>query len=423
MSLEGLRGVAAVVVIAYHALNMFFVSFAFGPDADATPLQNGGFESFLYNSLFGGFLSGAFAVAIFFVLSGFVLSIGFFETGKTEIIKKLAGKRYLRLMLPALASIMVTWLLLSLGADYIKDQVAATSGSGWLENQWTVTPDFTGALSQGLWSIFWVGDASYNPPLWTMKLEILGSFLIFGTLLLFGKLKHRWVIYGLLLAATIHTWYLGFVIGMILADLYAKKMFPFGNINTKIMLIFLGIGVLLGGYPNSVADGSIYHFMKLGFLSDVETQTFYIAVGAMLVVIAVLTIPILSRIFSSKIITLLGRYSFSMYLVHTAVLFTVTGGVYLLLQDKIGANYAGIVGILAGIPSIALAAYYFEKFVDGPSIRVSGIFSNWLLGLPQNSGVAAYAPSVSEKTRRKSARTAVNYLKHKIFSKQKKGEK
>lgn len=88
--LEGLRGVAAVVVALYHFLLAFYAIAFFGPAAGS--VQNMRFEDNLYGNPIMVFLSGTFAVGIFFVLSGFVLSIAFFQTKKSEVVKKLATK-------------------------------------------------------------------------------------------------------------------------------------------------------------------------------------------------------------------------------------------------------------------------------------------------------------------------------------------
>jgi len=66
--LDGLRGWAAVVVLFHH----IFV--------DGLPAN-----SFMANRLFWAkvfFMNGTFAVCLFFVISGFSLSIGYLQTGE-----------------------------------------------------------------------------------------------------------------------------------------------------------------------------------------------------------------------------------------------------------------------------------------------------------------------------------------------------
>ena len=58
--------------------------------------------NFIYNSPFYVFIHGSFWVYVFFILSGFVLSIRWFKTRNHRSIYGAVFRRYLRLMLPVL---------------------------------------------------------------------------------------------------------------------------------------------------------------------------------------------------------------------------------------------------------------------------------------------------------------------------------
>src|SRR5271163_1156535 len=68
--LEGLRGIAAAVVVMYH-LVLGFTQKGVG----AVPHGHGGWDAVYQFGL--GMLNGSAAVAVFFVLSGFILSLPF----------------------------------------------------------------------------------------------------------------------------------------------------------------------------------------------------------------------------------------------------------------------------------------------------------------------------------------------------------
>ena len=390
LALEGLRGVAALVVVLFHSLLIFYPAFYYGMNPAFALLRNSKVDGFLYGNPLSVFLSGTFAVAIFFVLSGFVLTIGFFQTNDQAILRKLAAKRYIRLMLPALASIVLVWFLLSLGLGAHKGQVAAISGSTWLANIWPLSPNLGNALMQGLRSIFSSGDVTYNPVLWTMQYELIGSFLVFLIAIIFKEARFRWVIYGLIILGTIQTWYAAFMIGLVLADLYSSKTFPFSRPSKALMVFILFVGLFLGGYPYIEVGGTVYQTMHIGWMSDVENQTVYLTLGAALLLIATLTLPPVTRAFSSRPISTLGKYTFSVYLTHMPVIFIVTTSLFLWLHTFMGFNAAAGVSIVMTFPIIALVAYMFERYIDAPSIRLSGVFANWILGLPQKQGVTAY---------------------------------
>lgn len=379
VSLEGLRGVAAVAVVLYHAIFIYWAYAMQGPTGST--IQNSRFEDNLFASPFFTFISGTFAVAVFFVLSGFVLTVGFFRTDREEIIRKLAAKRYLRLMLPALASVMLAWLLITLGLSFTSQAYEITH-SEWLGRQWNFDPNFFEALRQGIWGIFANNEVNYNGVLWTMQFELVGSFIVFVVALLFGRSKKRGWVYAVLIALTFHTWYLGFVIGMLLADLYSQGKFPFSKIGGVLPVFLLVIGLFLGGYPLVYPPvDSIYHTMAIPWLSEYQNRSLYTTLGAVCIIIATLTLPWLRSLLSSKYISGLGKYTFSLYLVHKPVLFTFTVGTFVWLSGQMSFNAAALLSIAISLPLIMLTTYLFERYIDAPSIRVSNVFATWLLGL------------------------------------------
>ena len=377
VALEGLRGIAAIVVVFFHAVFLYW-SYAIVGDTGAG-VQHMRFEDNLFANPMAVIFSGTFAVSIFFVLSGFVLTVGFFSTGREVIIKKLAAKRYLRLMLPALASVMLAWLLMTLGLSS-NHEVQQITQSTWLGNQWNHVPDFFAALRQGVWEIFVGGPVNYNGVLWTMTIEFLGSFMVFLVALLFGKHKRRVWVYLLLIILTFNTWYLGFVLGMILADLYSQGKFPFKGVKPSLAAFLLIVGLFFGGYPFvAPPEGSVYHTLIFGGFTDMQNIAFYTTIGAVCVIVASLTLPWLERFLSNKYISGLGKYTFALYLTHKLVLFTVTVGLFLWLSSFCSFNVAAIISIVVSLPIIAGVTYIFERLVDKPSIRVSGVFADWLL--------------------------------------------
>ena len=317
--LEGLRGIAAVMVAVYHFLLAFYAIYFFGTSAGQP--QHMRLEDNLYGNPLTVFTSGTFAVAIFFVLSGFVLSIGFFRSKSVESVKKLALKRYPRLMLPALASVIIAFAIMTFGIAMIQ-QVGAVTGSQWLLTTWGFTPHFWNAIYQGTYGIFVSSGSAYNNVLWTMTIEFAGSFLVFGFMALFGTFKHRWILYIALGIITFNTWFMAFILGMLLADLYASGRIMQKARRWLLVVPVLVIALYLGGYP--APDGGPLPFYD--FLSPtgmaINWRTLYLTIGATLLVGAVVMVAQISRQFAKKRFSILGRYTFSLYLVHLMVLYT-----------------------------------------------------------------------------------------------------
>lgn len=380
MNLEGLRGIAAIAVVAYHIIIMFYPAIAYGLSAEPAPVLHSWLEGSLYGSPLNVFLSGAFAVGVFFVLSGFVLSIGFFQTGKESIVKKLASKRYLRLMLPALASVIVSFILFSLHFVGGAENAHPLTASG-LPADWGLITGLIEALREGTYGIFFNSEAYYNPVLWTMAYEFTGSFIVFLVLLLVGKSKYRWYVYGALIFATFGTWYVGFILGTVIADLYVRKKLAYIANRRVLGIGILVAGLLIGGYPFGPAAGTIYGYITLPWMIQSANIAVFISLGATLVTVGVLSLESVSRFLSSPRVSVLGRFTYSLYLTHYLVIMTLGLGLFSYFNHSNGYNTSVALTCLCILPVIVAATWLFERYIDGPSIK----FANYVSDIVMNN--------------------------------------
>ena len=161
--LDGLRGWAAVVVLLHH----LFI--------DGLPANSFMADRALWAKVF--FLNGTVAVSVFFVISGFSLSIRYLETGDGRALGRIAAGRYLRLALPIFAICAVTYVLLVSGLI-----PPAAQRPSPLDQFLGFTPSIDGLLGFSLLKVFvaYSGAESYDPPLWTMTYEFFGSFMVFA---------------------------------------------------------------------------------------------------------------------------------------------------------------------------------------------------------------------------------------------------
>jgi peptidoglycan/LPS O-acetylase OafA/YrhL len=111
------------------------------------------------------FLNGTLAVSVFFVISGFSLSIRFLETGNGRALGRIAAGRYLRLALPIFAICVITHALLLSGLIAPAAQRPAP-----LDQFLAFTPTIERLMSFSLWKVFvaYSGAETYDPPLWTI---------------------------------------------------------------------------------------------------------------------------------------------------------------------------------------------------------------------------------------------------------------
>lgn len=367
MELEGLRGLASLMVAVYHCLLAFYAFMFFGYG-----FQNMRLEDNLYGNPIAVFLSGTFAVAVFFVLSGFVLSVGFFRSKSIDSVRRLAVKRYSRLMLPALVSTIVCYILIKLGLSFTQDAANLTQ-SGWLRASWGFVPDFGQAISSGLIGIFATGGSAYNNVLWTMKIELIGSFVVFGFILLFGNSQHRWILYllSLVLAFNMGVWYMAFIVGMLLADLYTSGYLSQKSRAIPFITGVLAIALFFGGYPYASVEGTMYQKFVI---PGVQMQALSTIIGASILVGLIMSTKQLSSLFRHRYLSALGKYSFSLYLIHLPVIYSLTVGLFVLLRAHFGYNTSFALAFSASIPVVVLSTILFYRYVEAPSVRFANGF-------------------------------------------------
>jgi peptidoglycan/LPS O-acetylase OafA/YrhL len=115
-ALEGLRGIACLNVVLGHFLFSFFPYLAHDVRPYPGAVAKYWFEELLRYFPFTFIYLADSAVSVFFVLSGYVLTRRFYQTEPPDGFESAAVKRYFRLALPALASVMFAWLLFEAGA-------------------------------------------------------------------------------------------------------------------------------------------------------------------------------------------------------------------------------------------------------------------------------------------------------------------
>ncbi|ABQ71006.1 acyltransferase 3 [Rhizorhabdus wittichii RW1] len=170
-----LRGYAALAVALYHFL------LAYVPPGRA-PVAMDQAGLIAERPFLLAIVNGHFMVAIFFVLSSFVLTKGLVSgTPRSRALAAMA-KRLPRLLPLTLIGTLLPFLLFAAGL-LPTQEAAQVSGSEWLDRSggikyWAPWPEpgLTGAAKDAL-HLFASGVSQYNSALWTMKYELFGSLL------------------------------------------------------------------------------------------------------------------------------------------------------------------------------------------------------------------------------------------------------
>lgn len=302
LCLDGLRGVAACSVVAFH----FFYAFTPAPFTDWGRTGFG-----LWDTPLAVLWNGHFAVALFFVLSGFVLAASAPRTAREA--PALIGLRYLRLALPALVSSALAFAWLN-GFPEAAREVQAMTGSRWF--RWTYQPPippFDQALWEGGIGVFLTGTTRFNNPLWTMQAELFGSVLIYGSYaLLPGRARPPAMALGALVLAVLGQFSLAAFCGGALV--YEFRHLLRDQAWGGALLGLLGL-VLGATYPGHSSEGGLIPLLQSWLGVDGPRQ-----IGAVMVLVALLITPPVRRLFESPPLQRLGELSFPLYLVHVPLI-------------------------------------------------------------------------------------------------------
>jgi peptidoglycan/LPS O-acetylase OafA/YrhL len=343
--------------------------------------------------------AGTFCVYIFFVLSGFVLSLSYFKHKDVGVLISSATRRYIRLMVPALGSTILAFLVMSFIGYKAHIITGATTQSSWMQLLWVFHPHFFDAIYQGTYGIFFSNQNSYNPNLWTMQYELTGSFLIFAFLAFFGKLPRRWVLYIAVSFIFLKTPYLAFILGVAICDIWTNTLAIRGYITDRIAWILLPIGLFLGSWN---LPYNIYHpfYASLHLYSFTGAQTLLLAqiIGAVCVIISVLQLRTLTKFFETRLLQYLGRISFSLYLLHWIILYSISAYIFNQLLPHVGYTGAILLMLAISLPLIFVASTLYTKYVDTKAIVWSKSVSSWLLTLKKSKTAVSQIPAVKETT-------------------------
>jgi peptidoglycan/LPS O-acetylase OafA/YrhL len=329
-ALDGVRGVAAAVVVVYHFICAFLPDLLFSRATD-TPIN------FLFN--------GVFSVVVFFVLSGYVVCASAAQRRNPVALN--VGLRYVRLAAPAMISALFAWMLIQAFPHAIEHLRALMPHNPSLRAAYAGdAPGPLVALYQGGVEVFLTGESRFNAVLWTMQNELIASVLIY---LVYGFTSGRtkWILMGALASVPLvfrsEFYYEAFIVGCLLYEFR-------GKLPARFAVPAFVVGLLLGstqlGLMGRLGLPELPSVLAVGV-----PFSFWYVLGASFVVYGVLYAPALARLFETRIPRILGRLSFPLYLVHAPIQTTVIAALY--GRIPIAALFALCV-VLVGLASWAM---------------------------------------------------------------------
>jgi peptidoglycan/LPS O-acetylase OafA/YrhL len=380
--LTSIRGIAALIVVAWHFASVFLPAIITGN----TLTQHSKIDIIIYQTPLSIFFAGNFAVVLFFVLSGFVLTQRFFRQDSAKTLFSAAFKRYFRLMPLVLVSTLIAYTVMSVGAIYAKP-VGNISGSIWAKSEYyTFSPKLVEAVQQGFLGVF-TGQVSsslnYNPVLWTIYYEFLGSILIFGIATMVKGYSKRWLFYLIIFLAFINTYFSAFIAGLILADTYSSKhgwYVLLAKMRKIYKISLLAFGISIAGFPYF---GDVQHIGKfwqslLIFENNINlSRTVIQIVASMIVIVLALSWGRLKNILESKPLLFIGNISYPLYAVHFILIYSLSSYIFLKAIDYFTYTSSVLIAVAMTIPVMLWSAYLLNKYLEIPLMRIVAKIGKW----------------------------------------------
>jgi peptidoglycan/LPS O-acetylase OafA/YrhL len=361
--LEGLRGVAALQVVLLHFVTAFLPDMA---EHAAPPVR----------ALFDGHT----AVYVFFLISGAVLTPSFAHGGTWP---RQAAKRLVRLGVPVAAAAVVALALLAALPNAHRD-AAQVSGSAWLamDSSGTLTPAHL-LREIGLDSLL-LGYREYtlfapiadhlplledslDAPFWSLHLELYGSLLVLFLVRLrsWSPWLHRAT---LILCAALfgtHPMFL-FVLGHLCATRLHRPPIP----------LLGGSMIVLGLLMSACKDWSAIEAVRVGIARFAPVAApnlfqFQSQLAATALFLGALLSPVAQWLLARPLFRRLGGLSFSIYLLHFPILFTLGCVGFVTLASTLAMPVAVAIIFVGFALVVLVAAAGFERWVDRPAIRLS----------------------------------------------------
>jgi peptidoglycan/LPS O-acetylase OafA/YrhL len=368
---EGLRGLAALNVYFSH---FFLAFFPLGftnllPGLQTSPAVDSTMERLLRLPFASLLWNGNFAVCVFFVLSGFVLSKPYYAGKRLEALRDRYLKRYLRLSIPIAASVLIGFAVMKL--HLLHNLPASTiSHSDWLKQQFAFAPSFSWAVRELVYRSIFLGEFDYNSPLWTMHVEFIGSLITFAFYTLMPVGVWRQALHYIIAIACIclflphdAVYYLAFLLGGLVWAIPKPR--------AAIAWTLLAVGLYFGAFQ--LGRPFTLWINALPNLEFYSSKNFYNVLGAFFLLWSMRG-GLLDRFLACAPLRHLGRISFSLYLTHFFVLTTFSCWFFFAYSAHWTRGTVVAVDWLLSSILVLITAFVFERLVDRQGIKWSKRF-------------------------------------------------
>lgn len=354
----GLKGLLTIIILILHIIICFYPATYYGIDGQIAECgYRYNWELFVGRTPLLFFYNGSFAVYIFFIVSGFLLTKSIYKSQKVLYDLKKLILRIEFFCITIFLSILFSYAVIFWGFNH-NYEVGYLIGNGALYGY--LYPKDAGSFLSIFKDLFDVfrGWSIYNVPLWFMSCEIVGTLYTYCFCIIRKKTKTK-AIFALMILVSLVT-SIVFRKQYIICFLAGILFNEFGKINEKkesrlisnsvfknvfiLFLIFLGI--LFGGYPIIKSNDRLFYecFPNIPY-------EYYYVMGSICIFYAIMYSYIIQKLLNNKILGKIGEISYYVYLFHFPVYMSLGMYLFLNLNENLKIQY-DIAAFISGFISI-----------------------------------------------------------------------
>lgn len=354
---DGLRGVAALMVVLYHF------------HENLLPAVEAWFPPLLSALL----LHGDLGVEVFFVLSGFVIAHSIRDAERSwRYFGRFALRRSIRLDPPLWATILLEIVL-------IRAVLALVPDLG------TPIPGWTQILANVTYTQHLLGAGDIVPVFWSLTYEVQFYAVLVGSLVVLSAFSgpRGWVewLFGLVFLYSLGIWLGAFPLP--LKGLFIERWFQFA-LGIAAWAVFTG---RLDRVRFAILCAVTLSAVAVLTPPEVRSSSTLAAVAASALLVAVAAMRKMEVYLRSPATQFLGRVSYSLYLIHLAIGWRFISMVKQAFGPELGP-WLGSAAFLGGVALSVLAAWTMHALVEAPSMRLAR-----RIHLPQRPPVADGSPA------------------------------
>lgn len=359
--LDSLRGVAALFVVFSHMYQVIPPRKLSKIIFEFSPLRL--------------FISGGEAVILFFILSGFVLALPYFNNNQSSYTSFII-KRICRIYMPYLVAMFI-----AIGCREIYYEGRMKGLSGWVNSFWTAPLSFQAVKDH----VLMLGTflSNLNPVIWSLVHEMRISIIFPLIMLLIVKLDWKkslslsvlctlvaMILFEIFQPKNTGVEYVAslnytamFIIGALIAKHRTFIASKYNLLNKKMKLLIFASGLVtyLLIHPSFAIKAFVYQGISPFYRTVIDSWA--ITLGAAILIIFAINSALFSKILRTKFVCFLGKISYSLYLIHVVIILTM-------LQTLHSTGVPIRIILIGSLLVSFLFATLMYNFIEKPSIKL-----------------------------------------------------